>query len=210
MQNRLGCRVPFVLDGERVRAGVGRAQVGAGQRGDEVRALQPGGLRVRRGGNGGRRGLGCRGPGRIRLLVRGRFRYRDEVRVGEPAVVAVVDGTTRWPALTARASTAGCPCQAAVVTGRALAGLNPIATSVYGASEVTNWCVIAVETWGPELGVCVSGWRWCGRRRGWRWPGRWSAGSRGGGPAEQLFPAFVVGEGVFDGDTFRGVPVSGS
>lgn len=30
------------------------------------------------------------------------------------------------------------------------------------------------------------------------------------GPARQLFPAFVVGEGVFDGDAFRGVPVAGS
>lgn len=28
------------------------------------------------------------------------------------------------------------------------------------------------------------------------------------GPAHQLFPAFVVGEGVFDGDAVEGVPVA--
>ncbi|MFE0654716.1 hypothetical protein ACFVZH_40140, partial [Streptomyces sp. NPDC059534] len=32
---------------------------------------------------------------------------------------------------------------------------------------LTSWCVIALETWGSELGVCVSRWC-CGRKRGWR------------------------------------------
>lgn len=75
--------------------------------------------------------------------------------------------------------------------------------------SVTSWCVIALETWMSDRGVLSVGGVAVGDEAG--------DGPIGGGqvlpavgPADQLLPTFVIGEGVFDGDAPQGVSVPGS